>query len=166
MSATGRPIGDVLDVRERRTITWAQNAYVGWTMTLLMYIVILNLFVKYVDAVVIDSFTISIFTSVVLLAMLVTILGLEHRVHAFFDARKGTAWRIGSTIATLGILFLSEFVILEVIDIVFGEHVDLGGFVEIIIIVITLILAQKGGVYVWRKLGDPTAGAKAEIISE
>lgn len=165
-SSEPRQPGDVLDGRAHLTITRAQNAYVGWAMTLLMYIVVLNLFVEYVDSIVIDSFTISIFTSLVLLILLVVILGLEHRVHDFFAEREGTAWRVAGAFAVLAILFSSKFVILEVIDIIFGEHVELGGFVEIIVIVIALIAAQKAGVLVWRRLGDTATGDSAQIISE
>ena len=72
--------GDVTNLPPRLTITKWQLVYVGWTLTLLAYIVVLNLWVEFNDKVVIDSFVISIATSVVLLVLLVIILGLEHRV--------------------------------------------------------------------------------------
>jgi len=166
MGSDRRDLGDVMDGREHLTITRAQNTFVGWTATLLLYIVVLNLFVEYVDSIVIDSFTISIFTAFVLLLLLVAILGLEHRVGEAFARREGTAWRIGGAIATVAILFLSKFVILEVIDIVFGEHVELGGFLEVIVIVIALIVSQKAMVAVWVGLGDGSPGEEDTIPSE
>jgi hypothetical protein len=155
----GRQVGDVLDGRRRLTITRAQNLYVGWALTLLLYVVVLNLFVEYVDSIIIDSFTISIFTAVVLLILLVAILGFEHRVGEAFGRREGRAWKVAGAAATVVILFLSKFVILEVIDIVFGEHVELGGFVEVIFIVIALIVSQKVSVAVWVRLGEGPSGA-------
>ena len=51
-------------------ITKRQRQYVSWTSDVLVYIVVLNLFVEYVDKVVIDSFTISILTAILLKALL------------------------------------------------------------------------------------------------
>ena len=86
-----RPTGDVLDGRAPQTVTRAQITYAGWAVTLLLYIVVLNLFVDYFDSIVIDSFTISILTAVLLLVLLADILGLEQRVRAAFAGRPGAA---------------------------------------------------------------------------
>jgi len=135
-------------------------------MTLLSYIVVLNLWVEFNPAVVIDSFVISIFTAAVLLALLVVILGFEHRVKAWFDAREGAIYSVVGTSSTLLILFLSKLVILEVIDIIFGEHVSLGHFVDVLILVLLLIVAQKSMAWVWKRLGEPGSLADAEVLTE
>ena len=67
--------------------TRRQMIFFSWTKDVLIYVVVLNLFVEYVEAVVIDSFTISILTAILLKALLDLILGLEHRVDHFFEAR-------------------------------------------------------------------------------
>ncbi len=64
------------------------------------------------------------------------------------------------------ILFSSKFVILEVVDIVFGEHVELGGFFEVIVIVIALIATQRGAVAIWTALGAPDEDQPAELIHD
>ena len=158
--------GNVVDVPERLSITRPQLIYVGWTMTLLAYITVLNLWVEFNPSVVIDSFIISIATAVVLLLLLVVILGLEHRVKHWFAQREGTFYRVLGAASTLLILFLSKFVILEVIDIIFGEHVDLGHFVDVLVLVLLLIVAQKLMVLVWDAIGDAGSPADEEILSE
>ena len=55
MSESGRPLGDVLGRGDEVTITRGQKAYAGFAVTVLLYIVVLNLFVEYVDSIVIDS---------------------------------------------------------------------------------------------------------------
>ncbi len=158
--------GNVVNVPDRLTITRWQLVYVGWTLTLLAYIVVLNLWVEFNSSVVIDSFVISIATAAVLLVLLVVILGLEHRVKHWFAQREGTLYRVLGTISTLFILFLSKFVILEVIDIVFGEHVDLGHFLDVLVLVLLLIVAQKAMVLIWDAIGDAGSRADQEILSE
>ena len=158
--------GNVVNVPERLEITKWQLVYVGWTLTLLAYIVVLNLWVEFNPSVIIDSFIISIATSVVLLVLLVIILGLEHRVKHWFAQREGTVNRVLGTASTLLILFLSKFVILEVVDVIFGEHVELGHFVDVLILVLLLILAQRLMVVVWDRIGDTGSQANQEILSE
>ena len=158
--------GNVVNVPERLTITRGQLVYAGWTLTLLAYITVLNLWVEFNPAVVIDSFIISIATAAVLLVLLVIILGLEHRVKAWFAAREGAVARVLGTVSTLLILFLSKFVILEVIDFIFGEHVELGHFIDVLLLVLLLIISQKLVVAIWDALGDRGSAANAEILSE
>lgn len=158
--------GNVVGLPERMTITKWQLVYAGWTMTLLAYIVVLNLWVEFNSKVVIDSFIISIATSVVLLVLLVIILGLEHRVKHWFAQREGTVYRVLGTASTLLILFLSKFVILEVVDLIFGEHVELGSFVDVLLLVLLLIVAQRSLVFVWDRIGEQGSVANEEILSE
>ena len=46
------------------TTTRRQEIFLSWTSDVLIYIVVLNLFVEYNPKIVIDSFTISIFTAI------------------------------------------------------------------------------------------------------
>ena len=52
------------------TISRKQDIFVSWTSDVLIYIVVLNLFVEYFPNVVIESFTISILTAVLLKVLL------------------------------------------------------------------------------------------------
>ncbi len=140
------------------TITNAQRRFASWMTDVLVYTVVLNLFVEWVPGVEIESFTISIFTAVVLKLLLDLILHYEHVTSAWFDRREGAAWRVLDAVATLGILFLSKFVILEVIDIVFGDEVDLGYIFEVILLVVALIVAQRTFGWIYQRLGRGIAG--------
>ena len=96
--------------------TWInrnQERFVSWFIDVLVYVVILNLFVEYVSTVVIDSFTISVFTAVVLKLLIDAITGLEHRVSAWFEQHEGTIWRVLRVVAIFAILFFSTFVVLR-----------------------------------------------------
>ena len=148
------------------TITRQQLAFVGWTMTLLAFIVVLNLWVELNDKVVIDSFALSIATAAVLLGLVVLILRFEHRTKRWFAAREGTLYRVLAPASTLLILFSSKFAILEVVDIIFGEHVELGGLLDVIVLTLGLILAQKVMVAIWRALGPREGAADMDIIAE
>ncbi len=120
----------------------------------LIYIVVLNLFVEFSDAIVIDSFTISILTALLLKAMLDVIGGVEHRVKAYFDEREGTPWRVLGAVSLFGILFMSKFIILEVVDVVFGDHVELGHLIDVILLIVAMIAARLVFRQIYQRLGD------------
>jgi len=144
------------------SVNGRQLAYLGLLTSVLVNIVVLNLFVEFADKVVIDSFTISIFTAVLLSAMLYVITRFEHRIsHFFFEEHEGTAWRIGGVLAVWGILFGSKFVILEAVDIVFGDHVELGKLIEVILIVVVMLVAKALVAKGFKALGDRPTGVPA-----
>ena len=134
--------------------TRRQLIFFSWTKDVLIYVVVLNLFVEYVEKVVIDSFTISIFTAILLKALLDVILGLEHRVAHFFEARPGKLSKFLRIMSTWVILFLSKFFILEVVDFVFGDLVELGKFVQVLSLVIALMVAREVVQRIYLALGS------------
>jgi hypothetical protein len=129
--------------------TKRQLVFFSWTKDVLIYIIVLNLFVEYNPKMVIDSFTISIFTAILLKILLEIILKLEHRVATFFEGRK-----VLQIFFVWLILFGSKFVILEVVDLVFGEHVELGKFLDVILLVIALMVAREIFQRIYQALGD------------
>ena len=133
------------------TITRAQSIYLSWATDILIYTIVLNLFVEWVDNVVIDSFTISIFTAVLLKILLDIVLGLEHRVRGFWASKEGTIYRVLGAISLFAILFLGKLFILEVVDLVFGDHVELGHLIEVIALVLALMITREllHRFYVW-----------------
>ena len=135
------------------TITRSQHLFLDWMTAILVYTVILNLFVEYSDAFVIDSFTISVLTAIVLKAFLDIILGLEHRVASYFKAREGAFYRLLGIFFTLSILFLSKFVILEAIDIIFGDHVEISGFIPLVALIIAMLVADQLLHKIYERLG-------------
>ena len=120
-----------------------QKLYLDWIFDLLIYIVILNLFVEYNSSVYIESFTLSIFVAIVFKILLYLLFSIEHRVSKFF---KSFETKLGNTlniISAFAILFVSKFIILEVIDILFGKYVEIKGFVTIVLIILSMIITRK-----------------------
>jgi len=132
----------------------AQARYLSWVSAVLVDIVVLNLFVEFVHTIVIDSFSISILTAVLLKLMVDAVKGLEQSVSAYFAAREGAVWKPVRFLAVWLILFLSKFVILEAVNVVFGDHVELGSFIEIVGIIVTMLAANAALVAVYQNLGE------------
>jgi hypothetical protein len=131
----------------------AQARFLSWVSAVLVDIVVLNLFVEFVHTIVIDSFSISILTAVLLKLMVDAVKGLEHSVSAYFAAKEGAIWKPVRFLAVWLVLFLSKFVILEAVNVVFGDHVELGSFIEIVGIIVTMLAANAALLAVYRSLG-------------
>lgn len=134
--------------------TRRQMIFASWTKDVLIYIIVLNLFVEYNSKIIIDSFTISIFTAILLKILLEVILKLEHRVSERFKSYK--ALRI---FLVWLVLFGSKFLILEVVDLVFGDHVELGKFLDVILLVIALMVAREVFQRIYVSLGNQKPGS-------
>lgn len=138
-------------------ITSLQARYASWTADVLVYTIVLNFFVEHVEAIVIDSFTISVLTALLLKLMLDALGGLEHRVAHFWSERDGVVPRILGAVSVFAILFGGKLLILEVVNVVFGEHVELGHFVEVAVLIVAMIAARASMDWVYHKLGERPA---------
>ena len=135
------------------TITRHQARFSEWAAFLLADVLVLNLLVEFVPSIVIDSFYISILTAVFLRLLLEVALQLEHRVARFVRARDSKTARVLGGLVMWLILFASKFVILELVNVVFGDHVNLGGFFEIVAIAVALMAAEWALMRVFVLLG-------------
>jgi hypothetical protein len=136
------------------TISRDQQRFADWVTDVLVDIVVLNLFVEFVDTVVIDSFWISTLAAILMKLMLDAVTGLERRVSRSFAAKEGSTNRVLRFVSVWSILFLSKFVILEAVNLVFGDHVELGHFVEILLIIVGMLGTRAALGAIYRRLGE------------
>lgn len=111
---------------------------------LFVYVVVLNLFVQYFPNVLVETFSLSLLTAVLLKLVLEVVVVVEHRVHARFRQAKTSVGKVITAVLLWAVLIGSKFVVLEVVNLAFGSRVDLGGFVPVALLIITLLLARAG----------------------
>ena len=145
------------------TVTRRQQVFAGATLNILVNVVVLNLFVEFADAVVIDSFWISVLTAVLLTVMIGVLSKFEHRIHHFFFERH--SWKVSGVIMIWIVLFGGKLVMLEVIDFVFGDHVSLGHLLEVILIVVTMMVAGQVMQTIYDRLGPSDIEADEPTVS-
>ena len=145
------------DTRAGMALNAAQVRYATGMADVLVYTVVLNLFDEYADAIRIESFTISVLTAVLLRMLLEATSLLEHRVVARFEGRTGMASRLVELALVFSILFFSKLLILEIVDVVFRGRVELGHFVEVVVLIVTMIAARALSDWWLRALGTHPA---------
>jgi hypothetical protein len=107
-----------------------------------VYVVVLNLFVEYLPWVLSETFTLSLLTAVLLKGVLEIVVAVKNRVKARF---RQASTLIGKAVAGLmlwGLLVGSKFLVLEVVHLVFGDRVGLGGFFTVTLLILTLLLSR------------------------
>ena len=130
-------------------VTPRQYRFASAVGDILVYLVVLNLWVEFAEEVIIDSFAVSILTALLLWVMLEVIEGTAHRVGAFFSARQSRVADAVGWISVLTILFSSKFLIIAAVGAVFGDSAVLGHFVEVVLIVLTMMIARAVVDQIW-----------------
>ena len=107
-----------------------------------VYVVVLNLFIEYFPAVISETFTLSLLTAVLLKAVLEVVVAVKKRARTRFTAARTRAGKVVAGVLLWAVLFGSKFVVLETVDIVFGDSVSLGSFVSVTLLIITLLVSR------------------------
>lgn len=107
-----------------------------------VYTVVLALFVQLLPRVLSEGFVLSLLTAVLLKVVLEVVVVAKKRVLARFRAASTAGGRVVAALLVWAVLFGSKLVVLEAVDLVFGDAVSLGGFVSVTGLVLTLMLAR------------------------
>jgi len=107
-----------------------------------VYVVVLNLAIEFLPRVISETFTLSLLTAVLLKLALEVVIKLKTFVVGKVRAartRRGTAVAAGALwVVAAG----SKLVVLELVDLVFGDRVSLGGFVSVTLLVVALLVSR------------------------
>lgn len=144
------------------SITTRQRTFASWTSDVLIYTVVLNLFVEYRPAVIVESFTISILTAVLFKVLLDLVMRFEGRVHALFAAKadEGAIYRVMGTASLFAVLFVGKLLVLQAVHFVFGDAVELGSFAQEVVLILVLMITREAFHRIYLGLGEPRTSSK------
>lgn len=124
-----------------------QRLVVRYLFGVLIDLVVLNLFDEFSNSVTVASFSWSLLAAILLQALLKATIAIEHYVAAFFNSKQGSVMKFMRFFGAWFVLFLSKFVIMEVISFVFGDRVRfegmLHGVVPLIFVVTAMVVAEE-----------------------
>ena len=109
---------------------------------LFVYVVVLNLAVEYLPSVISEGFTLSLLTAVLLKVALEVVIVVKN---AIVDRLRAATTRRGRVVAALSLWVVaagSKLLVLELVDLVFGDAVSLGGFIPVTLLVIALLASR------------------------
>lgn len=117
---------------------------VAGVVDLLVYVVVLNLFAEYFPQVISESFTLSLLTAVLLKGVLELVRLAKARVLLRFRQADGPRAKVVAALLLWVVAFSSKFLVLELVNLVFGDRVSLGGFFSVTLLVVILLLSRAG----------------------
>ena len=120
---------------------WARRRP-GDVVDVFVYVVVLNLAVEYVPGVISEGFTLSLLTAVLLKVALELVLILKGRLVSRFRGAETRGGKVAFGLAIWLVAVGSKIAVLELVDLVFGDSVSLGGFVSVTLLVMALLLSR------------------------
>lgn len=109
-----------------------------------VYLVVLGLFVQFFPEVISESFVLSLLTAVLLKIVLEVVTLVKKRIVARIRDARSLWVRVVNIASLLVLMPGSKFAVLELVDLLFGESVYLGGFFAVTGLIIVLMLARGG----------------------
>lgn len=108
----------------------------------LMYLIVLGTFSQLFPAVISETFLLSLLTAILLKIVLEAVVWVKGRAIAHIRSDGTAARRAVGVVVLLLILPGSKFLVLELVDVVFGDAVQLGGFFLVTLLIVVLMLAR------------------------
>ena len=126
------------------------TARARWRLTpldlvdVLVYIVVLNLAIQFVPSVLSESFLLSLLTAVLLKVVLELVLRVKGTIVRRIRSASTTPRRVLAIATLVLVLPASKLLVLELVALVFGDAVQLGGFFAVTGLIIVLMLSRAG----------------------
>jgi hypothetical protein len=108
----------------------------------LVYVVVLNIFVQFVPQVITESFSVSLLTAALLLLVLHGVTMVKVPLTSRFKTASSRTGKVLLGLALWIVLAGSKFVVLALVDRLFGDRVSLGGFVSVTGLILVLLFAR------------------------
>jgi hypothetical protein len=134
------------------TAPWSDRAPRSWlrgiqvrpedVVDVFVFVVVLNLAIEYLPAVISEGFTLSLLTAVLLKLSLEAVILVKKRAVARFSGAQSLRARIIAAALLWVVAAGSKVAVLELVNLVFGDAVSLGGFVSVTVLVVTLLASR------------------------
>jgi hypothetical protein len=127
--------------------------YLTWV---LVDLTVLNFFAEYWDRVTITSFGISLFIAITLQILLKMTIALEHRLSNYMKSNEKLDKKLFHIFSTWFVLFSSKFVMLWILQFMFGDAIVFSGayhgVVAFIVVVMAILAAEYALTRIYRSL--------------
>ena len=127
--------------------------YLTW---ILVDLTVLNFFAEYWNRVTITSFGISLFIAITLQILLKMTIALEHRLSSYMKSKEKLDKKVLHIFSTWFVLFASKFVMLWILQFLFGDAIVFSGayhgVVAFIVVVMAILAAEYTLTRIYRSL--------------
>ena len=137
-----------------------QHAFQELFVGTLIYASVLGFFNDYTDIVTAKSFSTIFFSAIILEMLTYLAFQLKGRLISWLQGKEGALYRALTFFSVWLVMFLSKFVFIWVLDVIFGNYISIDGFFGILFVVLCVTIIHKFAFYIFIKLGDGTRVSK------
>jgi hypothetical protein len=109
---------------------------------LFVYVVVLNLAIEYVPSVISEGFTLSLLTAALLKVALEGVILIKNDILGRLRAATTRRTKIVAALSLWVVAAGSKLVVLELVNLIFGDSVSLGGFIQVTLLVLALLVSR------------------------
>jgi hypothetical protein len=120
----------------------------------LIYAVVIGFLNDYTSIVDARSFSTIFYAAIVLEILTYLAFLLKGKIVGWLKDRQGLIYRIAMFFFVWLVMFLSKFVFVWVVDIIFGDNINIYGFFGILLLVLCVTIIHKLADETFRLLGD------------
>lgn len=135
----------------------AQLAYQELFIGTLIYIAVLGLLNDYTSIVSAKSFSTIIYASIVLELLTYLAFKLKSVIIAWLKHREGAIYKALMFFSVWLIMFLSKFIFIWALDVIFDSYISINGFFGILFVVVSVTAVHKLAYYIFQKLGNESS---------
>jgi hypothetical protein len=133
-----------------------QRLFRAMFVGVLLYSVVLGFFNDYTDILHTGSYSVTFSVAIVMQILTYLTFAAKDQVVRFFRRRGGPQHKVGIAFGVWLVMFLSKFVFLAAIAVVFRGEVEISGFFGLLLIIACMTIAQKLVDLAYNRLGDTT----------
>jgi hypothetical protein len=120
-----------------------QKLFQDMVLGTLIYAVVLGFFEDYTDILNTWSYSTTFFVAIVMQILTYITFWLKSLVVKYFRGKEGGKYKAALVFGVWLIMFLSKFVFIAVIDLIFGSAVEISGFVGLVLIILTMTVSKS-----------------------
>ena len=118
------------------------SAHPADVIDVFVYVVVLNLAIEYVPSVISEGFTLSLLTALLLKIALEVVILLKSHIVAGLRAASTRRAKAAIGVVLWVVAAGSKFVVLKLVDLIFGDAVSLGGFIPVTLLIVALLISR------------------------
>ncbi len=134
-------------------MTNRQKLLCEMVLGVLVYSVVLGFFNDYTDILYTRSYSTTFGVAVVLQALTYATFACKDWVVSQFKQAGKKTNAVAMAFSVWLVMFFSKFVFLAAIEVLFGQHVQISGFIGLIIVIAAMTIATSLITYLYKKLG-------------
>lgn len=135
-----------------------QLMFIGYTLAILVDLTVLNLLDEYWGYISVASFSISLLVAILLQLLLKLSIAAEHKLANYFKTKQGIGPKVARGLCTWLILVGSKIIMLEAVNIAFGDKITftgpMGGMIAFFALIFAILIAEFIVGKVYHSLSD------------